>query len=144
MKTYTVKQISDLLKIPKDTLIYYDKFGLVVPKRGDNGYRYYTIHDIRELKYVEVCKYNNFTLKEIKQSLDIQRPPTIEGFQWHREYIREKKEQLREQQKNIQSMIDLLDVAEGLMEQKFRSGSHDTSILQGLIDETFMNIRRKT
>jgi DNA-binding transcriptional MerR regulator len=143
MQTYTVKQISDLLKIPKDTLIYYDKFGLVVPKRGYNRYRYYTIHNIRELKYVEVCKHNNFTLKEIKQSLDIQRPPTIEGFQWHRAYIRRKKEQLSEQQKNIQAMIDLLDVAEDAMEEKSRSGSHDASILHGLIDETFTNIRRE-
>ncbi|MDL2254249.1 MerR family transcriptional regulator, partial [Ruminococcaceae bacterium OttesenSCG-928-I18] len=69
MKTYTVKQVSDMLKMPKDTIIYYDRLGIVSPVRGENGYRTYTDKDIRELKYVEVSKRNNFALQEIKQSL---------------------------------------------------------------------------
>lgn len=39
-------------------------------------------------------------------------------------------------------MIELLENTDELMEQKMRSGGHDTSILAGLIDKTFDAIRR--
>lgn len=80
MKTYTVKQVSDMLKMAKDTIIYYDRLGIVSPQRGENGYRAYTEKDISELKYVEVSKRNNFALQEIKQSLEHQRNPSEQGF----------------------------------------------------------------
>lgn len=142
MKRFTVKQVSDLLCIPKDTLIYYDKLGIVIPERGENGYRHYTNKDIRELKYVEICKQNDFTLKEIKQSVEYQRYPTMEGYLWHRDYISKKKEQLYEKQKQIKAMINLLDVTESLMEQKLQSGNHDTGFLDGFLDKAFADIRR--
>lgn len=142
MKTYTVKQVSELLSIPKDTIIYYDRLGIVTPQRGENGYRRYTDGDISELKYVEVSKRNHFSLQEIKQSLEHQRKPTEEGFLWHRAYLKKKKEQLNARQKEIQAMIDLLDITDELMEEKMRSGSQDTGILAELIDKTFNAIRR--
>lgn len=142
MKTYTVKQVSDMLKMAKDTVIYYDRLGIVSPQRGENGYRYYTNQDISELKYVEVSKRNNFALKEIKQSLEHQRNPTKEGFLWHRAYLKKKKEQLRARQQEIQAMIDLLQNTDELMGQKMHSGGHDTDILADLIDKTFDAIRR--
>lgn len=142
MKRFTVKQVSDLLCIPKDTLIYYDKLGIVIPERGENGYRYYTNKNIRELKYVEICKQNDFTLKEIKQSVEYQRYPTMEGYLWQRDYISKKKEQLYEKQKQIKAMINLLDVTESLMDQKLQSGNHDTGILDEFLEKTFADIRR--
>ena len=142
MKTYTVKQVAEMLSMPKDTVIYYDRLGIVTPQRGENGYRRYTEQDINELKYVEVSKRNGFALQEIKQSLEHQRRPTEEGFLWHRAYLRRKKEQLREREKEIRDMIALLEVTDELMEQKMRTGGHDTGILAGLIDQTFNTIRR--
>lgn len=143
MKTYTVKQVSELLKMPKDTVIYYDRLGIVSPARGENGYRCYTNKDISELKYIEVSKRNNFALQEIKQSLEHQRNPTEEGFLWHRAYLRQKKEQLRARQQEIQAMIDLLETTDELMEQKMCAGGHDTGILANLINKTFNAIRRE-
>lgn len=58
-----------MLSIPKDTLRYYDKIGLICPKRGDNRYRYYTEEDITNLQYVEVMKFAGLSLKEMKQIL---------------------------------------------------------------------------
>jgi DNA-binding transcriptional MerR regulator len=59
--------VSELLTIPKDTLRYYDKLGLVSPSRGENRYRYYTEQDILDLQYMETMKYADFTLAEIGQ-----------------------------------------------------------------------------
>lgn len=55
-----------MLGMSKDTLRYYDKLGMVCPQRGDNRYRYYTEQDILDLQYIEVMKYGQFTLAEIR------------------------------------------------------------------------------
>lgn len=142
MNTYTVKQVSTLLKIPKDTLIYYDRLEIVKPQRGDNDYRYYSHQDIDELKFVEVAKSNGFSLKEIKQYLTFQRQPTLEGFQWQREDMKRKRNQLLRKQKDLQSMIDLLEVVDDLMEQKVRSNYTDTNAFHELLEKTFDHLRR--
>lgn len=142
MKTYTVKQVSDMLKIPKDTLIYYDRLQMVQPQRGNNGYRYYSDQDISELKFVEVAKNNDFSLKEIQQYLECQRNPTIEGFEWQRENMQTKKGYLSNKLKDIQAMIDLLDIVDNLMERKVQSGYSDGDTLQVMINSTFESIRR--
>lgn len=142
MQTYTVKQVSELLKIPKDTLIYYDKLEIVQPQRGDNGYRYYTIQDIDELKFVEVAKNNDFSLKEIKRYLEFQRQPSIKGFEWQREDMKKKRKLLANKLKDIQSMIDLLGVVDDLMEQKVQSNYTDTDTFHVLLENTFNRLRR--
>lgn len=73
MKQYTVHQVSELLLIPKDTLRYYDKLGLVSPLRGENRYRTYTEQDILDLQYIETMKYADFTLSEIRQFFNYKR-----------------------------------------------------------------------
>ena len=52
LKQYSIQQVSELLRIPKDTLRYYDKLGLVSPSRGENRYRYYIEQDILDLQYI--------------------------------------------------------------------------------------------
>lgn len=142
MKKYTVKQVSELLNIPKDTLIYYDKLDIVKPQRGDNGYRYYSDDDINDLKYVEVMKNIEYSLDEIRQTLVCQKHPTKEGFQWQREFIGQKKIYLENKIKHTQEMIELITIAEKLMEEKLNSGSADTEILRGFIDNIFENWRK--
>ena len=142
MKTYTVRQVSDLLQIPKDTLIYYDKFELVQPRRGENGYRYYTDNDISELKFIEVSKNNDFSLKEIKRYLECQRQPSIEGFEWQREDMKKKRTCLCNKINNIQAMIGYLDIVEDLMEKKVQSGYSDTDSLHAFLSDAFDRLRR--
>lgn len=39
---FTTGELSQLCKIPRKTLLYYDKLGLITPELVDeNGYRYY-------------------------------------------------------------------------------------------------------
>lgn len=53
--------------ISTDSLRYYDKLGIVSPKRAENGYRYYDERDYIYLQYVSVMKYARFSLSEIKK-----------------------------------------------------------------------------
>jgi len=47
-----IKEMSEATGIPSDTLRYYDKLGIVSPKRQDNGYRTYNETDFIYLQYV--------------------------------------------------------------------------------------------
>ena len=63
---YTIKKITELTGLSADTLRYYEKEGIVLTKRRENGYRYYDDNDISILKYIVVMKYAGFSLAEIK------------------------------------------------------------------------------
>lgn len=68
---YTIQDIAKQLNLTKDTLRYYEKLGLVCPKRKVNGYRYYDEGDIEVLQYIGLMKYAKFTLKEMQVMLSI-------------------------------------------------------------------------
>ena len=63
---WTIKQTTEKTGVPADTLRYYDKEGIVSPKRHENGYRLYDDNDISGLKNIIIMKYAHFTLAEIK------------------------------------------------------------------------------
>lgn len=65
-----ISDVSSQLNIPKDTLRYYDKLGLTHPQRGQNRYRSYTDQDLLDLMYIQVLKYADFSLEEIRKILN--------------------------------------------------------------------------
>lgn len=70
-KELTIKDVSKKLNIAIDTLRYYDKIGLLSPKRAENKYRHYSSNDILKLQYIAVMKYGGFSLSQIKLMLQL-------------------------------------------------------------------------
>ena len=68
---WTIKQASKETGLSTDTLRYYEKEKIIVPKRHENGYRYYNEDDIFILKIIVVMKYAHFTLYEIKSMVKL-------------------------------------------------------------------------
>ena len=68
---WTIKQISEKTGVTADTLRYYEKVGIISPKRLQNGYRYYDDEDVLVLKYVCAMKYAHFSLSEIKNMTEM-------------------------------------------------------------------------
>ncbi|MBI6871860.1 MerR family transcriptional regulator [Clostridium aciditolerans] len=67
---YLIGEVSNFFNISKDALRYYDKFGLITPKKDElNGYRYYTEEDIVKLPYLISLKELDMPLEEIKLML---------------------------------------------------------------------------
>lgn len=60
-----------MLGIPKDTLRYYDRIGIVSPYRGDNRYRKYSKSDLIDLMNIQVMQYAGFSLDEIRGKFGI-------------------------------------------------------------------------
>ena len=50
---YKIGEISNLYNIGTDSLRYYEEMGILHPKRDDNGYRMYSINDIRKLNIMK-------------------------------------------------------------------------------------------
>ncbi len=71
MKNFTISEAAKLSNVTRQTLIYYDKIGLLKPDViEENGYRYYTMSQVETVKIINMLKTFGIPLKEIKGYLD--------------------------------------------------------------------------
>ena len=62
----SIKEFSEFSKVKQSVLRYYDEIGLFSPvKRGENGYRYYSPHQLVSLKHINVLTNLKAALKDI-------------------------------------------------------------------------------
>lgn len=66
---YLVKKASEISGVSVRTLHHYDEIGLLSPKKGQNGYRYYSEEDMATLQTILFYRYLGFSLKKIKELL---------------------------------------------------------------------------
>lgn len=62
---YKIGEISKLYQIGPDSLRYYEELGLLQPKRGENGYRMYSLHDIWRLNVIRDLRRLDFSMEQI-------------------------------------------------------------------------------
>ncbi|MEG0918297.1 MAG: MerR family transcriptional regulator [Anaerovoracaceae bacterium] len=68
-KYYKIGEIAKLYGISIDALRYYEDLGLITPKRGSNGYRYYSINHIQQLNTIRDLRTIGFSMEEIGHHL---------------------------------------------------------------------------
>lgn len=74
-KLYKVAEFARLCGLPKDTILYYDRIGLLHPaKVGSNGYRYYTFDQLFTANLIEGLKLSHMTLDEIREFMSAPDP----------------------------------------------------------------------
>ena len=77
-KLYKVADFARLCGLPKDTILYYDRIGLLRPaKVGSNGYRYYTFDQLFTANLIEGLKLSHMTLDEIR---DFMSAPDVDAY----------------------------------------------------------------
>ncbi len=75
IRTYSIGKLAQTLNLHTDTIRYYERLGLVEkPLRLSNGYRSYSQESKNRLLFIRHVKTMGFTLKEIKEMLDITHP----------------------------------------------------------------------
>lgn len=67
MKTY---EVSEIVGMSKQTIMFYEKEGLLKPKREDNGYRNYSEEDVQTLKLIKLLRSMDIDLEDIKLILE--------------------------------------------------------------------------
>lgn len=63
----TIKEIENLLNISRANIRFYEKQGLLIPKRNDNEYRNYSEDDIKRLKQIIIFRKCNISIENIKK-----------------------------------------------------------------------------
>ena len=69
---YKISEISKLYGIGPDSLRYYERLGILKPKRDTNQYRLYSLKDIYKLNLICDLRKLNFSMSQIKEYLDCQ------------------------------------------------------------------------
>lgn len=71
MAVYLRSQIAKIAEVSIETLRYYEKRGLIEPKRMENGYRSYPEDILARLQFIKRAKEAGFTLEETRQTLQL-------------------------------------------------------------------------
>lgn len=71
MKKYKISEVAKIFNISRETLLYYDKIGILKPDYIDetNNYRYYFEESITKLGFILILKDSHLSLEEIKKYL---------------------------------------------------------------------------
>ena len=64
-----IKDVEQILEIPKASIRFYEKEGLIHPQRGDNKYREYSDEDVEQLKKIIVLRKIGVPVEDIKKAL---------------------------------------------------------------------------
>lgn len=68
-KLYKAKEFAVLAGVTVRTLHHYDRVGVLKPRRGDSGYRLYSLADLEKLEQITALKFLGLPLREIKALL---------------------------------------------------------------------------
>jgi len=139
----TIQQVAEITGISTDALRYYDKEGIVSPKRLINGYRLYDEADITSLKNLIVMKYARFTLAEIKQMEElVSQAPSADCNEISRGILTSKTVELRQAISNYQKIVawieDVLLISDGTI-----SYQDNKEQLDVFLDEIYEEIQRE-
>lgn len=69
---YKISEISKLYNIGPDSLRYYERLGILKPKRDINGYRLYSLKELYKLNMIRDLRSLDFSMDQIKKYLEEQ------------------------------------------------------------------------
>lgn len=135
-----IKAFAEFVGVPVDTIRYYEKMGLLNPKRLENGYRDYNDECIAHLKMIVVLKHLGFSLKEISRLIQLQmKEISPECNQETVELFDQKINQLTNQIQFYQEALETLKLAKGLMkDQQYEKNQNK---IERSIDRLFRRLK---
>ncbi|RMG25321.1 MAG: MerR family transcriptional regulator [Methanobacteriota archaeon] len=72
MKALTVGKLAKLAGVNVETIRYYERIGVLPrPVRRESGYRMYSEEDVRRINFIKHAQQLGFSLKEIKELLEL-------------------------------------------------------------------------
>lgn len=99
---YKISEISKLYNIGNDSLRYYEKIGILKPKRDSNDYRMYGLADIATLNVIKELKNLGFGMQKIKEFLENRNvEKTLDVLKFEISAIDEKIAELTHLRKNL-------------------------------------------
>jgi DNA-binding transcriptional MerR regulator len=107
----TISELARLARTTRDTLLFYDRIGLLVPEsRGANHYRYYSERELLKINFIRTFKSLGMSLKEIRKLLENRTPESVLMS------LREQMAVIRERQIQLRQTYLLLENLQGTIE----------------------------
>ena len=136
---YKIGEISKLYNIGADSLRYYEDLGVLKPRRDENGYRMYSIGDIRTLNILRELRSIGFSIKEIKEHLkNYDVAQTLDMFAEATERINQRQEELEQIKRNVLERIEELNY---YLREK---NAHENISLRNLPQRHILKLSEKT
>ncbi len=108
-KYFKIGEISKMYHIGTDSLRYYEKIGILSPKRGENQYRLYRTEDIWRLNVIRELRELGFSMEQIGVYLKEHTVSTTRTLlEEELRMIQEKQEKLRLLKKNVEERVRML------------------------------------
>ena len=143
---YTVGEMAKILGIPPSTLRYYDKEGLLpFVERSSGGIRMFTEKDYEWLKVIGCLKQSGLSIKDIKLFTEMARQGDESSLAGRLTLFQTRREAVREQIKDLQETLDLLEFKCWYYEQAVKDGTEEKvrSLSPDEVPTQYRNIRRK-
>jgi len=105
-KYYKINEISKLYNIGKDSIRYYEKLGILKPRRDTNGYRLYSLKEMYKLNMIRDLRSLDFSMEQIREYLDNQcLANTLEMLNQEKSYIQKQQRILELRERRINERI---------------------------------------
>ena len=91
---YHIKEAAQLSGVSVKTLHHYDKIGLLVPQKSENGYRTYSQTDLERLQVILYYKYLGFSLEKIAELLSQDAQDLLPHLLRQLEYLQQERDHL--------------------------------------------------
>lgn len=91
---YHIKKAAQLSGVSVKTLHHYDKIGLLVPAKSENGYRTYSQADLERLQVILYYKYLGFSLEKIAELLSQDDQALLPHLVRQLEYLEQERDHL--------------------------------------------------
>ncbi|TMV48364.1 MerR family transcriptional regulator [Paenibacillus mesophilus] len=140
-KLYSIQEVSRILGMPKDTLRYYDRIGIVSPSREDNRYRRYSKDDLIDLMNIQIMQFADFSLDEIRGKFGFHRMKNIDPAYCEEiaTFLDAKNAETRKKIAHLEKVSRLLDVAA----ETLRDFNHESDLhLAEIVREIYKDIRK--
>lgn len=125
MTTFSIRELAEEFGITTRTLRFYEEKGLLSPAR-DKQNRVYTQADKTRLRLILRGKRLGLTLEESSEIISLYDPASGNRVQLEKliAKIREKRQQLKAQQQDLELMLDDLAAAERNCQQAINNTNH--------------------
>ena len=118
---YKISEISKLYDIGVDSLRYYERLGILTPKRDTNGYRLFNLTDLYKLNIIRDLRALDFSMSQIKDYLDEQSLENTLSL-------------LHKEQKMVEKEIHLLKAKQRIIQDRIRALSSSFEIKAGQME----------
>lgn len=120
MSIFSLKEVSELLQIPKSTLRYWEKENLIRSQRDQsNDYRTYSVEDLVIILDIMFYRNLNISVHSLKNIYQLSIPEHIDLLQKNNQEIDDKINELIAIKENIHKRITNLEKCQNFIHDKF-------------------------